>query len=217
MALLVRKYGGTSVATPQKIKAIAQQLKNLRLQGHQLIVVVSAMGEFTDELVGLSRQITHTPNQREFDMLLSAGERISIALLSIALHDIGCDAISFTGSQSGVFTDGSHNNARITDIRAIRVQEELNRGRVVIIAGFQGVNPVTKEITTLGRGGSDTTAVALAVAFGAERCDILTDVRGLYSADPRVIRDAKYLDKLDYEATLEMAYWGASVLHYRCV
>jgi len=217
MSLIVKKYGGTSVATPEKIKAIARALKAERDQSHQLIVVVSAMGHFTDELVELSRQITLTPNQREFDMLLSTGERISIALLSMALHDIGCDAISFTGSQSGVFTDASHNNARVIDIKAIRVQEELNRGRVVIIAGFQGVNPVTKEITTLGRGGSDTTAVALASAFHADQCEILTDVNGLHSADPKIVNGARLINELDYETTLEMTYWGAGVLHYRCV
>jgi aspartate kinase len=216
--LLVKKYGGSSVSTPEKIVAIAQQIKNLVEQGHKLIVVVSAMGETTDELVDLSRRITLTPVQREMDMLLSSGERISMALLAMALNHIKCPAISFTGSQSGVFTDPSHSNARIYSIKAIRVEEELGKNRVVIIAGFQGVNPLTKEITTLGRGGSDTTAVAMAAQFKAERCDILTDVRGLFSIDPRIPGvTPQHLPELDYAITLEMAYWGARVLHYRSV
>jgi aspartate kinase len=216
--LIVKKYGGSSVSSPEKILSIAKKLKVLKDHGNKLIVIVSAMGNSTDDLVELSRQITHTPIQREFDMLLSAGERISMALMSMALNSIGCEAISFTGSQSGVFTDGSHNNARVIDIKAFRVEEELRRGKIVIIAGFQGVDPVTKEITTLGRGGSDTTAVALAGKFKAQRCDILTDVRGLYSVDPRVAGvHPKPISNLNYDIAMEMAYWGARVLHYRSV
>jgi aspartate kinase len=216
--LIVKKYGGSSVSTPEKILEIAKKLKSLSEQGHKLIVIVSAMGDTTDDLVQLSRRITHTPIQREMDMLLSAGERISMALMSMALNSLGCEAISFTGSQSGVFTDESHNNARIKSIKAFRVKEEIDRGRVVIIAGFQGVNPETKEITTLGRGGSDTTAVAMAAHFNADRCDILTDVRGIYSVDPRLPGVTPlHFAKLDYAITMEMAYWGARVLHYRSV
>ncbi|MDZ4677896.1 MAG: aspartate kinase [Oligoflexia bacterium] len=216
--LIVKKYGGTSVATPEKILDIAKHLKKLSEEGHKLIIIISAMGDTTDDLVDLSRRITHTPIQREMDMLLSAGERISMALMSMALNSLGCSAISFTGSQSGVLTDGSHNSARIIDIRPFRVEEELKKGRIVIIAGFQGVNPQTKEITTLGRGGSDTTAVAMAAQFKADRCDILTDVRGIYTIDPRISGVVpKHLEKLDYAMTMEMAYWGARVLHYRSV
>ncbi|MBK9294355.1 MAG: aspartate kinase [Oligoflexia bacterium] len=216
--LIVKKYGGSSVSTPEKIVKIAQHLCHLKNQGHKLIVIVSAMGDTTDHLVELSRQITPTPIQREMDMLLSSGERISMALMSMALNSLGCPAISFTGSQSGVFTNNSHNNASIEDVKAIRVQEELEKNKVVIIAGFQGVNPKTKEVTTLGRGGSDTTAVAMASAFNADRCDILTDVKGIYSCDPRIPGVApKFFDNLDYEITMEMAYWGARVLHYRSI
>jgi aspartate kinase len=216
--LIVKKYGGSSVSTPEKILEIAKHLKNLSEEGHRLVVIVSAMGDTTDDLVDLSRRITHTPIQREMDMLLSAGERISMSLMSMALNSLGCEAISFTGSQSGVLTDGSHNSARIMDIRPFRVDEELKKGRIVIIAGFQGVNPQTKEITTLGRGGSDTTAVAMAAHFKADRCDILTDVRGVFSIDPRIPGVVpKHLAKLDYDTTMEMAYWGARVLHYRSV
>jgi aspartate kinase len=216
--LLVKKYGGSSVSTPEKILEIAQRLKGLSNQGHKLIVIVSAMGDTTDDLISLCDRITTTPVQRELDMLLSSGERIAMALLAIALNSIGCDAISFTGSQSGVFTDGSHNNARIKAIKPLRVQEELEKGRIVIIAGFQGVNPETKEVTTLGRGGSDTTAVAMAAQFKAERCDILTDVRGVFTIDPRISGvNPLPLENLDYEVAMEMTYWGARVLHYRSV
>lgn len=216
--LTVKKYGGSSVSTPEKILKIAEKLKSLKIQGEKLIVIVSAMGDTTDDLVELSRRITTTPVQREMDMLLSSGERISMALMAMALNSLGCEAISFTGSQSGVFTDHSHNNARLHDIKAIRVAEELEKGKIVIIAGFQGVNPQTKEVTTLGRGGSDTTAVAMAAAFNASSCDILTDVKGLYSVDPRIPAvTPKFFPFLDYELTMEMAYWGARVLHYRSV
>jgi aspartate kinase len=216
--LFVKKYGGSSVSTPEKILEIAHRLKFLHNEGHKLIVIISAMGDTTDELIGLSRRITLTPVQRELDMLMTSGERISMALMAIALNSLGCPAISFTGSQSGVFTDGSHNSARIVDIKAIRVKQELDKGRIVIIAGFQGVDPVTKEITTLGRGGSDTTAMAMAAAFDADRCDILTDVRGIFTVDPRIAGSTPHhFTRLDYETTMEMAYWGARVLHYRCV
>lgn len=206
------------MSSPEKILQIAQSIKSLIQKGNQVIVVVSAMGDTTDELVALSRRITHTPNQREMDMLLTVGERISMSLLSMALNSLGVEAISFTGSQAGVFTDGAHNSARIVDIRPMRIQEELKKGRVVVIAGFQGVNPITKEITTLGRGGSDTTAVALAAHFKADRCDILTDVRGVFSIDPRISNTIpKFIPKIDYNQAIEMTYWGARVLHPRCV
>ncbi|MCC6277695.1 MAG: aspartate kinase [Oligoflexia bacterium] len=216
--MIVKKYGGSSVASPQKMLAIADLLKNEVQKGNQLIIIVSAMGDFTDDLVKLSREITDNPNQREYDMLLSSGERISMALMAMALHSKGIEAISFTGSQSGVMTDGSHSSARIVEIRPVRVHEEVKKKKTVIIAGFQGVNPDTKEVTTLGRGGSDTTAVAVAAKFHAKRCDILTDVKGIYSCDPRLPgTEPHHFKHLDYESTLEMAYWGARVLHYRSV
>ncbi len=216
--LIIKKYGGSSLSSPEKILAIAKNLKKLKEQNHDLIVVVSAMGDTTDTLIELTRKITTTPIQREMDMLLSAGERISMAMLAIALNSMDVEAISFTGSQSGVFTDSSHANARINDIKAIRVKEEIARRRVVIIAGFQGVNPLTKEVTTLGRGGSDTTAVAMAAAFQASRCDILTDVEGIFTGDPRIENlGCVQIPEIEYDLALEMTYWGASVLHFRSV
>jgi aspartate kinase len=216
--LIVKKYGGSSVATAEKIKAIAQKMKAETLKGNQLIIIVSAMGDTTDHLVGLSREITQTPSQRELDMLLSSGERISMALMAMALQAEGLEAISFTGSQSGVMTDSSHSSARILEIKPIRVKEEIQNKKTVIIAGFQGVDPKSKEVTTLGRGGSDTTAVAVAAHFNAYRCDILTDVKGLYTCDPRIAgTNPHFISELDYHTTLEMAYWGARVLHYRSV
>jgi aspartate kinase len=216
--LIVKKFGGTSVSTPQKILDIARHLKADIEQGHRLIVVVSAMGHFTDELIALSRQISVLPVQREMDMLLSSGERIAMALLAIALNEVGCPAISFTGSQSGVMTDGSHSNARITRIQPTRIHHELESGKIVIVAGFQGVDPTTKEITTLGRGGSDTTAAALAAHFKADLCEIFTDVDGIHSADPRIVNTPTVrLSTLDYAAALELTFWGARVLHFRSV
>ena len=175
------------------------------------------MGKTTDELVRMAYQISPHPNRRELDMLLTTGERISMSLMSMALSDLGVPAISFTGSQAGVMTDGSHTSARILDVRPIRVREELDRGRIVVLAGFQGVDPLTKEITTLGRGGSDTTAVAMAAALKAECCEIIKEVDGVCSADPRIVADAKPLRQLDFASLSEMCFWGAKVLHFRSV
>lgn len=216
--LIVKKYGGSSVSSPEKIMTIAQRLKGLSEQGHKIIVIVSAMGDTTNQLVAMSQKITLTPHQREMDMLLSSGERITMALLSIALNNIGCSSQSFTGSQSGLMTDGNHSNAKICDIKPIRITQALEENKIAIIAGFQGVNPVTKEVTTLGRGGSDTTAVAVASHFKADQCEILTDVEGLYSANPN-LKGVKpqIIPQIDYMGALEATYWGAGVLHYRCV
>jgi aspartate kinase len=175
------------------------------------------MGKTTDQLIDLAYQVSPHPNRRELDMLLTTGERISMALMSMALSDLGVPAISFTGSQAGVMTNDSHSQARIVDVKPIRVREELDRGRIVVLAGFQGVNPITKEITTLGRGGSDTTAVAMAAALKAERCEIVKEVDGVCSADPRVVDGAKALAHLDFASLAEMCFWGAKVLHFRCV
>jgi aspartate kinase len=214
---IVQKYGGTCLATPEKVRAVAQSLAGLHSAGHRVVVIVSAMGKTTDELVKLAYQISPHPNRRELDMLLTTGERISMALMSMALSDLGVPAISFTGSQAGVMTDDSHSSARIVDVRPIRVREELDRDRIVVLAGFQGVNPVTKEITTLGRGGSDTTAVAMAAALGAARCEIVKDVDGVCTADPRLVAASKPLRKLDLSSLGEMCFWGAKVLHFRSV
>lgn len=217
MSVVVQKYGGVCLGTPQKIRAAAQAIHQQVQEGHKLIVVVSAMGKTTDELVNLAYQVSPQPNRRELDMLLSTGERVSMSLLSMALEDLGCAAISFTGSQAGVMTDGSHSNARIMDIRPIRVQEELSRGRVIVLAGFQGVNPETKEITTLGRGGSDTTAVAMAIRLGADRCEIIKEVNGVCTADPKIVPVARSHKALSYGALAEMCFWGAKILHFRSV
>lgn len=214
---IVQKYGGACLATPEKVRAVASHLAGLHARGHRVVVIVSAMGKTTDELVKLAYQISPHPNRRELDMLLTTGERISMSLMSMALADLGVPAISFTGSQAGVMTDDSHSAARIIDVKPIRVREELDRGRVVVLAGFQGVNPVTKEITTLGRGGSDTTAVAMAAALHAERCEIVKEVDGVCSADPRLVADSRPLRVLDFASLAEMCFWGAKVLHFRCV
>lgn len=216
MSLVVQKYGGTSVGSPEKIIAAAARVAALKKEGHSVVVVVSAMGHTTDELLALARRVSPHPAPRELDMLLTAGERISMALLSMALTDLGVSSISFTGSQAGIITDESHNAALIVDIRPQRVKDELAQGRVVIIAGFQGVSR-TKEVTTLGRGGSDTTAVAMAVALGAERCEILTDVRGVYSADPNKVPQARNYDVLPLEVVYELALGGAQVMHERAI
>jgi aspartate kinase len=217
MSTLVQKYGGACLETPAKLLAVASHIADLHARGHKIVVVVSAMGKTTDELVRLAYQVSPHPNRRELDMLLTTGERISMALMSMALTDKGVPAISFTGSQAGVMTDDSHSQARIVDVRPIRVREELERGRVVVLAGFQGVNPNTKEITTLGRGGSDTTAVAMAAALKAERCEIIKEVAGVCTADPRLVPNAQALSHLDFESLREMCFWGAKVLHFRCV
>ena len=216
MQLLVQKYGGTSVANTDRILDVARRIAEAKAAGYRLVVVVSAMGDTTDELLALARRITPKPSPREVDMLLTAGERISMALLSMALDRLGHAAISFTGSQSGIITDGQHADAKILDVRGTRIREALELGRIVIVAGFQGVS-AEREITTLGRGGSDTTAVALAAALGAVRCEIYTDVDGVYTADPRVVPGAAKLDALSYDEMLELASSGAKVLHSRCV
>src|SRR5258708_34542920 len=188
--IIVQKYGGACLETPAKIRAVASSLADLHSRGHRVVAIVSAMGETTDDLVRLAYQVSPHPNRRELDMLLTTGERISMALMGMALNDLGCRAISFTGSQAGVMTDGSHSSARIVDVRPVRVQEWPDRGRVIVLAGFQGVDPVTKEITTLGRGGTDTTAVAMAAKFHATRCEIIKEVDGVCSADPKIVPGA---------------------------
>lgn len=216
MALIVQKYGGTSVGDAERIKRVAQRIVDAADAGQQVCAVVSAMGQTTDELVELAAQISPTPHSRELDMLLTAGERISMALLSMAIIDLGREAISFTGSQAGIVTDTSHGKARIIEIRAARVLEALEAGRIVIVAGFQGVS-TDYDVTTLGRGGSDTTAVALAAALGADACEIYTDVDGVFTADPRIIPEARKLHAVSYEEMLELAAAGARVLMLRCV
>ena len=216
MAFIVQKYGGSSVATTERILKVAERIVNLKKQGNKVLVVVSAMGDTTDDLITLSREVASSPSKREMDMLLSSGERISMALLSMAINDMNVPAISFTGSQSGIVTDTSHTEARIVSISGTRIKEELEKDKVVIVAGFQGCS-TEREITTLGRGGSDTTAVALAIALKADFCEILTDVDGVYSADPRIVKDAKKLDFCSYDEMLEMAWLGAKVLHPRSV
>ncbi|MDI3561929.1 aspartate kinase [Bradyrhizobium sp. Arg816] len=214
---IVQKYGGVCLETPEKIRAVARSLADLHNRGHRVVAIVSAMGKTTDELIKAAYQVSPHPNRRELDMLLTTGERISMSLMSMALSDLGAPAISFTGSQAGVMTDESHSSARILDVRPARVLEELSRGRIVVLAGFQGVNPRTKEITTLGRGGSDTTAVAMAAALRAERCEIIKEVDGICSADPHIVANAKPLRRLDFASLSEMCFWGAKVLHFRSV
>lgn len=215
--LIVQKYGGSSLSTTGQIRDVAARIARLHEAGHRLIIVVSAMGKTTDQLVELAHQISSNPSRRELDMLLTTGERVSMALMSMALNERYCPAISFTGSQAGVFTDELHSNARIIDIKPVRVETELANGHVVVLAGFQGVSPKTKEVTTLGRGGSDTTAVAMAAYFKAQRCEILKDVDGVHSADPNVIQKTVHIPHLHYKALLDMTFWGAKVLHYRSV
>ncbi|MCB0365940.1 MAG: aspartate kinase [Bdellovibrionaceae bacterium] len=217
MDLVVQKYGGSSLKTPEDIRRVAKQVAEIHHGGTRVIVVVSAMGTATDELVQLAYQISPRPNRRELDMLLTAGERVSMALMSMALHDLYCPSISFTGSQAGVLTDTSHSNARIQEIKPIRVEESLEQGKVVVLAGFQGVDPVAKEVTTLGRGGSDTTAVAMAAHFKAKRCEILKDVDGIFSADPKLIPHAKHYGVFPFAAIEDACFWGAKVLHFRSV
>ncbi|HEY8272395.1 MAG TPA: aspartate kinase [Pseudobdellovibrionaceae bacterium] len=215
--VIIQKYGGATLADPLKIKAVAKRVAEQARSATRLVVVVSAMGKTTNSLIELSTQISPNPHQREMDMLLSVGERISMALMSMALNDLGCPAISFTGSQAGILTTDSHVNAFIVDVKGFRVQEALDQGKVVILAGFQGVSPVTKEITTLGRGGSDTSAVAMAAFFQASRCEILKDVPAVFTADPNLVKEARPLQELNYDQLLEMTFWGAKVLHYRSV
>ncbi|HMU39492.1 MAG TPA: aspartate kinase [Pseudomonadota bacterium] len=213
--VVVQKYGGSSVADPERLKQVARRISQTVKSGHRVVVVVSAMGKTTDQLISLAKSITQNPPRRELDMLMSSGERISMALLAMALHDLGHDAISFTGSQSGILTNDRHTGARIIEIRPVRIQDELERDRVVIVAGFQGVS-YKREVTTLGRGGSDTTAVALAAALCAD-CEIYSDVDGVYSADPRVVPDAKHLPEVSATEMQELSDHGAKVLNAQAV
>jgi aspartate kinase len=216
MSVIVQKYGGSSVADVDKLKYVAKRVMQTRAQGHDVVVVVSAMGDTTDDLLTMAKKVSPNPDRRELDMLLSAGERISMALLSMAIRELGGDAISFTGSQSGIITNDRHVDARIIEVRPFRVLDELARGKIVVIAGYQGVS-YRKEVTTLGRGGSDTTAVAMAAALDAEFCEICSDVDGVYSADPRVVPAAQRIGVLSYEETQEMAEAGARVLNAQAV
>src|SRR5437660_4874395 len=216
MSIVVQKYGGSSVADVAKLKQVAERVMRTRGAGHDVVVVVSAMGDTTDELLDLAKQVSPNPDRRELDMLLTAGERISMALLSMAIRELGGDAVSFTGSQSGIITNDRHADARIIEVRPVRVQDELARGKIVVIAGYQGVS-YKRDVTTLGRGGSDTTAVAMAAAVGAEYCEICSDVDGVYSADPRLVPAARRIGALSYEETQELAEAGAKVLNAQAV
>ena len=216
MSIIVQKYGGTSVGDAARIRAVADRVVRARRGGHEVVVVVSAMGRTTDDLVAMAQDIAAVPHARELDLLLTAGERIAMSLLAIAVNDRGCAAASYTGSQAGIITDTRHGNAKIIDIRPGRIREALEDGKVVIVAGFQGVS-TAYDVTTLGRGGSDTTAVALAAALGAEFCEIYTDVPGVFTADPRIERSARKLHAVSYEEMLELAASGARVLQTRSV
>lgn len=215
--IIVQKYGGATLATPEKIKIAAERIHRLRNSGAKIVVVVSAMGQTTNELIELAHKVSSRPLLRELDMLLSTGERISMSLLSMALNDLGCPAISLTGSQAGILTDDLHVNANIIEMKSFRVEQALEENKVVILAGFQGVSATTKEITTLGRGGSDITAVAMAGYLKANRCEILKDVDSVYTADPKLVPQAKPIRKLTYPQLLDMTSWGAKVLNYRSV
>ena len=217
MGLVVQKYGGSSVADAERIKRVAERIVATKREGHDVVVVVSAMGDTTDELIDLAEQIVPVPSGREFDMLLTAGERISMALLAMAINSLGYKAESFTGSQAGVLTTSVHGKARIVNITPGRVENSVAEGNVAIVAGFQGVSPDTKDVTTLGRGGSDTTAVALAAALKADVCEIYTDVDGVFTADPRIVPNARRLSTVTYEEMLELAACGAKILHLRSV
>jgi aspartate kinase len=216
MSIVVQKYGGSSVADINRLRLVAQRIMRTKRRGHDVVVVVSAMGDTTDDLLGLAKQISANPDRRELDMLLSAGERISMALLSMAIRELGGDAISFTGSQSGIITNDRHVDARIIEVRPFRVQDELARKKIVVVAGYQGVS-YRREVTTLGRGGSDTTAVAMAAALDAEWCEICSDVDGVYTADPRIVQSAKRIGVLSYEETQELAESGVRVLNAQAV
>jgi len=217
VSLIVQKFGGSSVADAASIKRVARRIVDTFKGGNQVVVIVSAMGDTTDELMDLAEQVSPLPPARELDMLLTAGERISMALLAMAISDLGAEARSYTGSQAGLITDSAHGAARIIDVTPGRIQEALTQGAIPIVAGFQGVAQDTKDVTTLGRGGSDTTAVALAAALNAEVCEIYTDVDGVFSADPRVVPVARKVPVITYEEMLELAAVGAKVLHLRCV
>ncbi len=213
--LRVQKYGGTSVDSIDKIKSIAEQVASDHAKGDRFLLVVSAMGKTTDELFRMAQQISSSPNQRELDMLLTAGERISMALTSLALHELKVPAISFTGSQAGIMTCGTHGNAEILEVKPIRVEEELKKGKVVIIAGFQGVDPKTKEVTTLGRGGSDTTAIAMASHFGCGKCEFKKDTEGVYSDDPHKNPQAEHFPSLTWQQVVDLTKGGSPFLHYK--
>lgn len=215
--LIVQKFGGSSLATPEQILSVAKRVSEIYRSGKKLILVTSAMGKTTDQLTQLAYQISPRPYRRELDMLLTTGERVSMALMAMALNDLGCPAISFTGSQAGIFTDGEFSNGYITELRPVRVEQALNENKIVVLAGFQGVDPSTKEITTLGRGGSDTTAVAMAAHFKASRCEVLKDVDGVFSSDPRIVHEARVYKKLPIETLYEFCFWGAKVLNYKSV
>jgi len=214
--LVVQKYGGTSVENIDRIINVSRRVVSYKKKGFDTVVVVSALGDTTDELLGLASRITRHPPERELDMLMSTGEQVSVALLAMAIHKLGKEAISFTGAQVGIITDGSHTKAKIIDINTTRIHRELAKGKIVIVAGFQGMN-LAQEITTLGRGGSDLTAVALAKVLKADMCEIYTDVNGVYTADPRIVKNAQKIDKISYEEMLELASLGAQVLQARSV
>jgi aspartate kinase len=217
VGLVVQKYGGSSVADAEGVKRVAKRVVEAKKHGHQVVVVVSAMGDTTDELIDLAGEVSPVASGREMDMLLTAGERISMALLAMAIKALGHEAQSFTGSQAGVITDSVHNRARIIDVTPGRIQSSVDDGNIAIVAGFQGVSQSSKDITTLGRGGSDTTAVALAAALNAEVCEIYTDVDGVFTADPRVVKKARKIDWISFEDMLELASSGSKVLLHRCV
>jgi aspartate kinase len=217
VALVVQKYGGSSVQDADRIKKVAERIVRTHKEGNDVVVVASAMGDTTDELLDLADQVSPAPPPRELDMLLTAGERMSNALLAMAIHALGVDARSFTGSQAGMVTTSKHGDARIITVNPQRLREALDEGSIVLVAGFQGVSQDSKDVTTLGRGGSDTTAVALAAALGADVCEIYSDVDGIYTADPRIVADAQRLDTITYEEMLEMAACGAKILHLRSV
>jgi aspartate kinase len=217
VGIVVQKYGGSSVADAEGIKRVAQRIVDAKRAGNDVVVVVSAMGDTTDELIDLAEQVSPLPAGRELDMLLTAGERISMALLAMAIGNLGQEAQSFTGSQAGVITDSVHGKAKIIDVTPGRIERALGQGAIAIVAGFQGVSQDTKDITTLGRGGSDTTAVALAAALDADVCEIYSDVDGVFTADPRIVATARKRDRISYEEMLEMAASGAKILHLRCV
>ena len=214
---IVAKFGGSSVADAASIKRVAARIVAAKQAGNEVVVVISAMGDTTDELMDLALQVSPQPQPRELDMLLTTGERQSAALLAMAMNDLGVEALSYTGSQAGVITTAQHGNARIIDITPGRIEKSLEEGYVVIVAGFQGVSQTTKDITTLGRGASDTTAVALAAALGADVCEIYTDVDGVYTADPRIVKGARQVPRISYDEMLELAACGAKILHLRCV
>ncbi len=216
MRVIVQKYGGTSVSDVDKLKKIAEMISAVKKQGYDVVAVVSAMGKTTNSLIEMAKSISSNPPRREMDMLLSTGERTTMALLCMALSDLGVEAISLTGSQAGIITNDRHNDAKVIEVRPVRVQDELEKGKVVVIGGFQGVS-YKRDITTLGRGGSDTSAVALAAALSAERCEIYSDVDGVYTSDPNIVKDAKHLPEISYQQIQEMAEAGAKVLNAQAV